>query len=81
MSGNKAFRPDNKQTNALVKAGKAASIDARKDSKAQGIAVVYVDGNTIYREHPDGKTERIGNIADNSNESSLTKGTVVRRAR
>lgn len=80
MSHNKAFRPDKKQTGALVKAGKAAAIDARRDSKSQGIAVTFIDGNNIYREHPDGKVERIGNVSEASNEPSITKGTVLRRA-
>lgn len=80
MSNNKVFRSDAKQTGALVKAGKAAAIDARRDSKAQGIAITYIDGNTIYKEHPDGRVERIGNVNDASESSSVNKGTILRRA-
>lgn len=81
MSRNKAFRPDNKQTDALVKAGKAAAIDARRTSKAQGISVTYVEKNIIYKEHPDGRVEKVGNVSNASQSPSLTKGTVLRRAR
>lgn len=80
MSHNKVFRPDTKQTGALVKAGKAAAIDARRDSKAQGIAVTFIEGDAIYKEHPNGKIEKVGKVRVTANEPTITKGTVLRRA-
>lgn len=79
MRPGKPFRPDAKQTSSLIKAGRAAAIDARRDSKAHGLTVTFIQGNFIYEEYPDGRIERIGAVSkDELAVESLTKGMVLR---
>lgn len=79
MSPRKPFRPDSKQTNELLKAGRAAAIGARRDSRQQGLVVTFIKGNAIYEEHPDGTEVRVGTVdGDGQAQIHVTKGTVLR---
>lgn len=79
MKLGKPFRPDSKQTSSLVKAGRTAAIVARRDSKAHGLTVTFIQDNIIYNEHPDGRIERVGNVEQEGQVPDLlTKGMVLR---
>lgn len=79
MSPRKPFRPDSRQTSQLLKAGRAAAIDARRDSRQHGLVVTFIKGNVIYEEHPDGKVERVGTVdSEGQAQVHLIKGSVLR---
>lgn len=79
MGPRKPFRPDVNQTRSLLKAGRTAAIDARRNSRAHGLTVTFIQGTYIYEELPDGTTKRIGTIEDTVVvPDTLTKGVVLR---
>ena len=53
------FRPDTKQTAALVKAGRIGSANAIRASKALGLSITYMRKGVMYLELPDGTKEII----------------------
>jgi hypothetical protein len=79
MHSRKIFRPDSFQTNRLIKAGRAAGIGARKDSRARGLTVTFIHANHVYREHADGTVERVGSVEQRTTTPvTLTKGMILR---
>lgn len=60
-SDNKSiFRPDVKQTAALVKIGRAGSANAIRASKALGLSITYMQNGILYKEDSSGTKEIVG---------------------
>jgi hypothetical protein len=79
MNPKKPFRPDSRQTEKLVQAGRDAGRDAIRTSKEHGLDVTYINNGIIYKESVDGTKEIIGRIADNNDSAvSVTKGMILR---
>jgi hypothetical protein len=58
----KNFFSDETEVKALIEAGKISAKKAIKESKAMNLSITYLEGDIIYRESPDGKREKIGNL-------------------
>jgi hypothetical protein len=71
MAINKFFRADHRQTKSLVKAGRIASINAVRHSKALDLNVTYINNGVIYEELPSGEKKVVGKI-DNDSKASFT---------
>jgi hypothetical protein len=56
----KNFFSDEKDLNALIEAGKISAKKAIQESKAMNLSITYLEGNTIFKESPDGKKVKIG---------------------
>lgn len=48
-----------KEVQALKEAGEISAKKAIQESKALNLSITFLEGNTIYREGPDGKREKI----------------------
>ena len=53
------FRPDARQTAALVKLGLAGAANAIRATKALGLPITYLQNGILYRENADGTKEII----------------------
>jgi hypothetical protein len=53
------FIKDVKQTSTLIRASRAASVNAIKEAKALGLVITYMQDGILYREHPDGSRSQI----------------------
>lgn len=51
----KSFKQDSKQTESLIKAGKAAATKAIRESKALELSITFMQKGILYKESPDGK--------------------------
>jgi len=56
----KDYFSDEGDLKGLIKAGKIAARNAILESKAMNLSITYLEGDTIFRESPDGKKVKIG---------------------
>ncbi len=78
MKSGKNFKADPKQTKSLLKAGKIATIDAVRHSKALELPITFIENDKIYQELPSGEKVIISEI-EKSGEVPfrLTKGMIL----
>lgn len=76
MSAKKIFRKDNEQTKSLIIAGKNASNNAVRQSKALDLTITYIENGAIYEEHPDGTVTFKKKVEKTESPIALTKGVV-----
>lgn len=76
----KPWRSDNTQTKALKTASRAASREARKDTRQRDLPITFVENGVIKKELPSGKTVKVGPVARHASQDSkvLIKGTILR---
>jgi hypothetical protein len=67
-----AFRPDVKQTAALVKVGRVSSANAIRASKALGLSITYLQNGVLYKEDSNGTKEI---LSTTNNQNSVSKKT------
>ncbi len=72
------FRPDIKQTAALIKAGRIGSANAIRASKALGLSIAYMRKGIMYMESPEGIKEVIATFKpiDKKLNIQLKKGMI-----
>ncbi len=51
-----------KEIQALKEAGEISAKKAIQESKAMNLTITFLQGNTIFREGPDGKKEKIAEL-------------------
>ena len=76
------FKSDAKQTATLVKVGRTSAANAIRASKALGLPITYMQNGILYKEHPDGRKEKIITVTDKKivpkkTTSPLKKGMIL----
>ena len=56
------FKADKAHTLLLVEIGKLSAERSIRENKALGLPITYLEGDTIIKEHADGRMEVIGKL-------------------